>query len=237
MKPTKSNAYDVVLSPCEDVVINSLYQSPTIFDAAANEGLSPIAVSDLLVERYTYKPLTLNAVGELSIDDYKLLKRVKGAEFISYSAANLIYDNNIPELIKNGDIEIKSQYIMTISNDPSLPIADSFLPGSDRPFGIKLLKNGRFHFLLDSAVEPDLKFFNIKGHRFNILSVTPIVNLKPEIFVLQTDVNVDNFSFRSNSRSRYKLSYDNKTNTQLVSKGSVIDRSDFRGHTIDWIAP
>ena len=129
------------------------------------------------------------------------------------------------------------EYILTPADDPTLPITNGYNVGFDTPYCLKLIKDGRFHFLLKAKEFRNIDSLDIDGKTFKILSVTPVAVCQNSTFVLQSDMDVNHFSFLKHSASRYRLRLDHKTQTQYVLSGSVIDRTDFSGETIDWILP
>ena len=233
---SKLFCYDIVVRLSAQRKLNSLPKSTDI-RAAFGEGFENSFCSDLFVAGYSYKQLDFFSDIELDYDDYKLLKLFKKAVYISDRAKELLKENDIISLVKQGLIFVDEGYIHCLDEAATTFLTETILPDSDNPFGIKMRQNSRFRFFIKTEKSTFPEELNICGCPFCVETVKKIDESLPQKYVLQCDLDISSdVKIANDSQSRYKIAYNSVSQSKMILAGSVISREDFFGETLDFIS-
>lgn len=178
--------------------------------------------SDLLVDGFTHKAVDLCA-DQVALEDsvYRLLKRLRGADYIADCALGLS-TRELLEALEDGTLRIREGYI---GADETLAHAlqRAVLPEDPGVFGLELCRGGKFRLFLKTAATDLPQKLTIAGCDFSVDSVLPRGGGENREFVLQQDLPLaENYRLSPDSRSRFRLGYDKETKQKYLCAGSVI---------------
>ena len=223
---SKNALYKLVLTPKRTCKL------PALPDRNLLEKALPGCVcSDLFVDGFSYKNLTLCSGFTAEAEQYRLLKQLKSAKFIADHLKDLSVAALMTQLAE-GSIALRDGYI---GHDPqvSLAVRPAPLTTGDKLFGIELWKGSRFccYVKAESAAFPDGLLLDTC--EMQIAQILPVALPPKTHYVLQSDLPLTQSPrLTPDSDSRFKLAYDDKNSRMLLCAGSCISPKDDFGECV-----
>lgn len=241
----------ITMAACEDIEVSGLCEAHQIIKSMCSQGLlskrqaHKVAVSDLFVEGFLYKPITVDQIHISTDKEYRILKKIKKVRYISEQLVLDCIRENKEDLIRKyeeGLVRITGEYLWdpVFSGNPGLQefpvqsgVTNVHIGEINR---IILQKGGHFSFFLRAEEEEawnlqlspgsilklsrnKFEILEIRKHVFDMPSRAAVALLLSRCFVTeQTDIQKE-------SGSRFRIGYDDR-NGQYLKPGSVMDLQD-----------
>lgn len=212
--------YKLVLSPKRTCKLPSLPDSRLL-----EKALPGCICSDLFVDGFSYKKLTLCSGFTAQGEQYRLLKQLKSAKYIADHLKMLSPADLIAQLDR-GNIAVLDGYIGH-TRQVSLAVRPAPLTEGDKRFGIELRKDSRFccYAKTENATFPET--LQLGDCEMAVQEVMPVKLPNLEQYVLQSDLPLTRTPrLEPCSNSRFKLTYDAASGQMLLCAGSCISPAD-----------
>lgn len=191
------------------------------------------SVSDMFPRGFVHKPYLYDSLIVDGDENYRKLKRIKAAKYISYELLKNYRDGS--ELFRKlnanaASIPFEHGYKYIVSSFDQVDEEVLFNLQNDNPFENVMIPNGQYDIYL--SVDGRFDYSGIKGKLFsinrNIFEIINIVDVsKPftgsGMCVLQGDLNVLTVSdTRAFESAIFRCRYDSFQKTQYIKAGSVL---------------
>lgn len=217
---SKRNLYEIVISPCSNVVLEEIPKASEI-----KKALSGCPCSDLFVDGFSYKRIDLGIGYEAKTDEeYHHLKRIKSAKLISDRARSLSAEEIISRLLdqrlsaENGVIGFCTEY--------SRAFRPYRLPSSPALFGVELKQGAKFRFFAKCDRAFEEQKIVLCGAEFSVEKVA-LFPQASALGVLQSAALCPDPDALEKPAARFRLSFCPEKNCPLIEAGSLIFPSDF----------
>ncbi len=221
---SKNNLFELILTPIEACKLPKMPDSVML-----ERALDGCVCSDLFPNGFSYKPIDLGVgmVAE-SDEEYRLLKQLKSARYIHDQAKALPTEAIIKQL-STGILKIHSGYV-GYDDAASLGFKAIRLADSDKLFGIELRPRSLFRCFVKTETTVPPKTITLNGYTLKILQLNPIEQTENALGVLQSNMQIKTSpTVADDSKSRFKLSFDENCGCIVVCAGSVIHHKDYFG--------
>lgn len=186
------------------------------------------AMSDLLPEGFTYKPITLGVGLQVEPEDYRWLKKLKSARYLSEGVGG-----DLIRGLKEGTVCLSPSGIYLYTPGEAVPQEKmGLLPEEGDPYGNFWAAGSRFHLYLRR--EDPRRQFQLGDAEWRVAEETEVSAALSPCFVLQADLPVTaETKIAPGSGSRFRILL--REGQRLIAAGSVIDRSDWVGEAMDGV--
>lgn len=224
---SKNNLFELIFTPIEAC------KFPQMPDGSMLEQvLDGCVCSDLFPNGFSYKPIDsgIGMVAE-SDEEYRLLKQLKSVRYIHDRAKALPTETLIKQL-STGFLKIQNGYV-GYDDASSLGFKTIRLADSDKLFGIELRPRSLFRCFIKTETTDFPQTITLNGYTLKVLQVNPIERTESALGVLQSNIQIKTSpTVADDSKSRFKLSFDENCGCIVVCAGSVIDQKDYFGDGI-----
>lgn len=225
-----TECYKLVLKPKRECFVSEMPTADEIYKSLfKNIRYNTVWLSDMLLQNFLYKPLSLDTLEISDDDEYKIFKNIKAAKYIHTD----IWDKDQRVLlqdIKSGEIVVDEDYIYSaLDNRFSKPKVKIY-PRYMNPIVYQFDKSTIFDVYIGSSAELKRNVCQSKALKIseNIYEIVEIENLNQnigDVFVLQADYKVnESFKIESDSSSVFRVRCEEEC--QYFKHGSVFDIKD-----------
>ena len=170
-------------------------------------------VSDLLPSNFLYEPLSLDKIYVHTDDEYKMLKKIKKANYIETSVLESIAaGEDLIKKLMNGEIELKTE-----------KICDVMSPEAEGIFDFYVSVKSEYQETLER-----LQTFSLGNVEFIVQDVdVKSVDTNKKLYVLQSKQKVtEQCMIHENTISMFRVIYDETTQSQYFKEGSIFEKRD-----------
>ena len=201
-------------------------------------GHKVISVSDLFPHGFVYKPYIYDSMIVDGDENYRKLKKIKAAKYISLALLKNYRDGS--ELFRKlntnaAGIPFEHGYKYIVSGLDQVDEAVYFNSGKKNPYETVMVPNGQYDIYLCTAGEAcesylKGKTFSINGNRFDVAET---VNISRPIaagmrFVLQGDLPAEAVrNIAAFEKAVFRCKYDPVRKRQYINAGSVLSMEDY----------
>ena len=231
-----SASYTLVMRPKRECFIGTLPAAFHVFQSLKTVTTdSEIMISDMLPDRYLYKPLILDTADVSDEKQYLLYKKIKKAKYVHRDLFSSCFDAAAVMCgIECGDIRINGQFMKPVHEKDRFACRKQFAPGNDRPVVYRVTENDLFNVHIRSGEEmkdriADIRELSVNGTVYVINSIQQEAYCSAgEFMVLQADgVIRDNYQMTGGSESIFRLGCSGTGGLQVLKAGSMPDRKTF----------
>ena len=238
--------YRVRISAKENYIVPKLFSAKDIYQYLCQHlnlpSASHLFISDMFSAGFICKPISFDNVTAESDNDYKILKKIKSAQYID---CNLLADTvdglHLIRKISSGTAAIKDGYIYPVYEGFSLCFTPYKDDTNSNPFVINIFAGGLLDFYICAPFAlieqiANLCTIEINGCQFDMLSFDSTTNSLGgnEAYFITTDTAVNPYtsitpldlSDSTTPSSKFRLKYDAFLNVQKFRRGSVFIAED-----------
>lgn len=223
--------------------INSERSFPKSSDIAesikqCSETYKITSISDVFPRGFVYKPYLYDSLIVDGDENYRKLKKIKAAKFISYELLKNYRDGS--ELFRKlntnaASIPYEHGYKYIVSSFDQIDEIVHFNPQKRNPFENAMIPNGQYEIYLGVEGEIDYLFLrgktiSVNQNIFEIVKIVDILNsfARSDRYVLQGDLNTAAVSdIRFLEKAVFRCGYDLSQKIQYIKAGSVLSEEGY----------